>query len=472
MPRNGKRSKNNGRRRKKSKYRCGKSNASKRGKRPQSQARNQANAIIRSVSNWGPAKQRDSSNPVSGVNENRKAAAPSPKVSIRGWHSRASSPLPMDDGDVFQMSSHEHIFQIQTCESKIPQKFYIYDNRTDKWREFAHFPIDEMAHIWERNGGGWGDNEGEESRFVILPEKRKLYLSTDRYVLREFNMDTKKWRMLTKWSGEDHGVNPLVNVNGVVHCVGALDAADHCILNEEKGEWECIHDLEPMMGFRESLEGHIVYRMRASAYFSMIFVKSKQLILLIGVQDQRSQQAPGSVGYIWSFSTKNIAKNTWQRIEGLTFNFNKVSTVLTADEQFVIISGGRHLKDGPTGDYILSDAIHVLDMRNDHNFILRQSSIRCPAAGECIIFRTGNGLHIENRLIVVGWIRSVFQNEEIKHIPMPSDDVTRLILDWYDREIVHWIFCYSYNSHILQDTVALEPGDHFVIPVQDILSSL
>ena len=75
-----------------------------------------------------------------------------------------------------------------------------------------------------------------------------------------------------------------------------------------------------------------------------------------------------------------------------------------------------------------SDAIYVLDMRDAQHFVLRECSIRCPIPGQCITFRTGDGWSHENQLFVVGWIRRVFQSEEMKQMQMPPDGVVRLVV--------------------------------------------
>ena len=394
------------------------------------------------------------------------------------WRKYSKAPVQITEGEAIRISDNKFIFSVEynyfidDTAYMTEQALLIYDADTGEWTKFAHFP---EPH--ERWAGA------EYPKIAVIPERRKVYLCLDGRAMRVLDMDSKEWTAVTIDRLQlVHGLNPLINANGILHCIGGPDEADHHIWNEEDSEWQCIHDFGATMGITRDPTRDMPHD---DVYdFSMIFVESKQLILLIGVQDQGTSRRPGSLGSIWTFSTKYISENTWQRIEGVTFDFNRVSAVLSADQQFVIIAGGQKMspvmEQGPQG---VSDAIYVLDMRDDRNFVLRECFIRCPAFGQCITLRTGNGFSVDNHLLIVGWIRRVFRNKDMNHMLMPPDGVMRLIIEWYDKELLHWIYCSSlewFDRFNVSDDEEIEgpenapspvESDHFVIPMQDVLTS-
>lgn len=388
------------------------------------------------------------------------------------WRSWSSVPTRIKGGDVARSSSHEFILVMVICDQDhghsqaLKQACFTYDSRTDEWIQWSDYPPSFESHYL-------GD---DYPRVCVIRETGKIYVASHCHYLGVYQMDTKEW--LAKY-GMNHKVmfclSPLVNVNGTLHCIGVEEEGMHAFWIEERkdcmGDWQCIHDLGTTMGIFKYEDGELLDDVTD---FSMIFVESKQLILLIGVQDGGTFRQVGSLGSIWSFSAQNIIENTWKRIEGIAFDFNRVSLVLTADEHFVIISGGQSMSAGNDGPP--SDAIHVLDMRDDQQFVLKKCSIRCPVVGQCITFRTGNDLTFENQWLVVGWIRKVFQSKGMKHMQMPPDGVIRLIVAWFHCELLHWVYCSCldpfFNTDPSERPAGPECSDHFVIPVKDIISSL
>lgn len=380
------------------------------------------------------------------------------------WRPRLSAPFRIKGGDVARISSDEFIvvmvYYVDLGGSCwVPkQACYHYNSFNDEWIKWSRFPAS-LDHI---------QGAPDYPRIAVIPQTGTIYISADFW--RVYEMGTLE--CLEVYGDEElYALSPSVNANGILHCVGVgmEDEADHCIWIPEEKELQCIHKFGDILGIPRDEYDDLLADVTE---FTILFVESKQLILLIGVPNYNVEDVDWG---IWSFSTKNIIENTWKRIEGVNLDFNRVSAVLTADQQFVILSGGQHMmtdRDSPTA----SDVIHVLDIRDEDNFILRQCSIRCPALAQCITFRTGNGLNLENQLCVVGWIRKVFQREEMKHMRMPPDGVMRLIVDWVDCELLHWIYC-SWLEPVFNIVAPYRPegtkcSDHFVIPVQDILSSL
>ena len=94
------------------------------------------------------------------------------------------------------------------------------------------------------------------------------------------------------------------------------------------------------------------------------------------------------------------------KINEIEIDFYGCQSVLTADENYVIISGGY--------DYI-SEAIktiYVLNIKDENGYILKQSSICSPISGDFMMLRSGNKL--KDELIAIGYIKTLFKSKQFK----------------------------------------------------------
>ena len=134
-----------------------------------------------------------------------------------------------------------------------------------------------------------------------------------------------------------------------------------------------------------------------------------------------------------------------------------VSSVLSANEEYIIISGGARATGGYDKDK--SDKIFVLDIRDETEYKLRECSIKAPKAGFNPIIRMGG---ISHKLLVIGWIKGLFKTKEFRNISLPPTYIMELILSWYFQEVIYWTenLCDGSERALYQ------------IPVKHILSSL
>ena len=70
------------------------------------------------------------------------------------------------------------------------------------------------------------------------------------------------------------------------------------------------------------------------------------------------------------------------------------------------------------------------------------------------------GRNKDNELLVIGWIKKLFQKKEMNHLLLPPMYFLKMIILWYDQESIYWIqYTDSENSY-------------YVITLEHILSAL
>ena len=95
---------------------------------------------------------------------------------------------------------------------------------------------------------------------------------------------------------------------------------------------------------------------------SLVYVPSKSKILLIGGIDHTQDKM---IRNVRSYCMKS---KKWRIIEEVNLEKYLVSTILTANEKYVIISGGK--KEKRIDGRCYTDDIYILDIRDDENYKL------------------------------------------------------------------------------------------------------
>eukprot|EP01084_Bolivina_argentea_P205651 351279_1 len=179
---------------------------------------------------------------------------------------------------------------------------------------------------------------------------------------------------------------------------------------------------------------------------SVIYIPSKQSILLLGGTDEEDTLTKE----LWIYSLKT---QKWKMINNVIFEGYWFSAVLSSNEQYIILFGGQN--DSKKYDDPVDD-IFVLDIKDDNAFKLKKSTMRCPQPGECHGVRTG-GINSKSDILVIGFIKKCFKENELKNIQLPPLYIMKLIANWYSMEMIHWI--------------SKGGNEHYCIKLKDILST-
>ena len=227
----------------------------------------------------------------------------------------------------------------------------------------------------------------------------------------------------------------FLNVNSVLHMIGGELATKHITWNSIDNKTEELYDFENLIGIKDMFGTKAIY------------VPSKHMILLIGAISRSNDPINDHDEYIgiWRYYLK---LKKWEKVDNIKFEFYNVTLALNADEDYVIVAGGYH-------DYKESDKIQVLDIRNENEYKLMESAVVCPDGGIHNIVITGGG--IKNEILVIGWIKKLYESLDSKDLVLPPMDIIKLIVDAYTLEEIQWI--------------KREGNEHYVIALNDILSS-
>eukprot|EP01084_Bolivina_argentea_P256776 432453_1 len=249
-----------------------------------------------------------------------------------------------------------------------------------------------------------------QTSFAVDLETNKLYLSEGSSPMIIIGIKTKQFHTdLVKDSNVTIPNYPcLVNANGTTHIIGGSGSSKHLTWNDTNNSFKEMHDFGKN-GIVSGIHGA-----------STVYVPPQKIILMIGGID-----AGNMIGDIWKY---DICSNKWSKVNGLKFDFFLTSSVLTSNEEYVVISGGHDKEHRGI------DTIHVLDIRDKNNFVFKQCSIKCPMNSNHPVIRSGGGL--KDELLVTGWIKHLFNSTSFNNTTLPSSDILQLILMFYYQETI------------------------------------
>ena len=187
-----------------------------------------------------------------------------------------------------------------------------------------------------------------------------------------------------------------------------------------------------------------------------IYIPSIQSILLIG----GFHLLDGYQKHPWIYS---LVTQKWREIEEISFKCIDFDAVLSSNQRYVLIFGGKKPTQGLMTEY--NDSIFILDMKHVDQWKLKRCAILNPKESNrrCFpkkvkrdfIFRTG-GIDSNDKKLVIGYIRDCFRQKEFENVQLPPMYLMRMIEKKFNTETFHWI----------------QDGKRWCISLKDILNRL
>ena len=178
----------------------------------------------------------------------------------------------------------------------------------------------------------------------------------------------------------------MVNVHGSIHQVGGggSDLIVHRTWNATQEIWN-------------TAKGSSGLKLPGLECNTLVFVPSKNILLLIGgLCDLYDTSTAG----IWRYGD---ATGDWEEIVGFEFDLSEGVSVLTGDEQYIVITGTKHYTQNEIVD------VYVLDIRDENEYKLMMSLTRKPSPDATLVARTSSIR--ETNLLTSGWTRKLFTTE-------------------------------------------------------------
>ena len=180
-------------------------------------------------------------------------------------------------------------------------------------------------------------------------------------------------------------------------------------------------------------KGGALYRRNVRKHGAVIYVPSKDCIILIGGHKSRGE----AVKDIAIFSRKT---QTWSIINDLYFNRYNFGIVLSPNERYILLFGGSISGIGRTND------ISILDIKTDNKWKLRKSKICCPRKGKCVVTKTPRH---NNKIIVIEYIKQCYKTKKFKQCqPLPLEIIS-MIYKWYSDDQIHY---FHEDEHFVMNT--------------------
>ena len=261
-----------------------------------------------------------------------------------------------------------------------------------------------------------------KTRLAYNDTSKKLYLidkDNDQMHILDMNDDKPKVQRLSNvniWSKDCH----FIFAENDLHLIAGRSDDAHLIYNAQI----------------KKFVRHLVYTdWQRNYYGGLIHLKSKRKMLFFGGWTDLHQCTDD----IWEYSFQCTDKR-WVLLERkLPIEVQVFGSVLTPDEQYIIILGGWAQNKGETDD------IYIWDLEN---MDFRKSEIKCPKVGQ---YRACIMMDEVQEIVIYGYLRKCIEMND-ENIPR---DIVRMILKW----------CCNTFVHLLKRT----DGEHWRIELSEIL---
>ena len=230
----------------------------------------------------------------------------------------------------------------------------------------------------------------------------------------------------------------LLCIDGDIHLFGGTTNSKHIQWNYKTKSFKYMYDFVDDMDVSEGIA---------------LYLRSKKVIVCIGGDKENEDDFFSVERDCYSkIYISNLGSNEWKMIQEKCPWKVTMAAVLTSDENHVIIAGIKGDDEG--------DDIYVLNIKDLDNVTLSKSKIKCPKPGLHHLLKSGDIQR--NELLVMGYIRNLFNSDEFHGATELPMEILMLIVKWHHNEMIHWI---EWNSK-------QKENEHYEISVSSILSNL
>ena len=253
---------------------------------------------------------------------------------VERWTQLDFPPETIPDGVIAAINETEFILSSRwipdyAADAQKINGLYIFNSTTNKWKLWMKYP-DEWKEVWHH--------------ILMFDSKQNcLYLwhkvqFSQPGKLRKIDIKTQKYQTIKDIDDEDDdgislyvvGKDTVVTSNDI-HFIGGGQERNACNrhikFDKNKKKFQEIHKFEQFDS---------IYTV------SMVYVKSKDVILIFGGSGQKNGIDIGGIGMMeFSLNTQK-----WTKIENITYNFYDGHAMLTKDEKNVILVPNLCFQDG------------------------------------------------------------------------------------------------------------------------------
>ena len=326
------------------------------------------------------------------------------------------------------INSHQYII-LARDDYASPYKLQKYDTDTNEWSLIMKID-DATLDQTDEWGLAWTIDIKSQIIYIITSDPQPLII----------NLKTKQMKQIeTTLDFQAEGRN-LLFIQNKIHMIRRKgyngEKPQHIIFDLDLSAFNVMHEFD-----------NIDTSLGAFTEYGFVHLKAKQLMFLFGGWIDGSLASDDERKWHQLSLKVGDKDKKWIELESVKFpvKLSHFGFVATLDEQYIIIMGGWI-----NGERI-SKQIYVFDVEK---FMLRECKIECPESGytACVMM---NGIP-DNDLLIYGYIRKCYEQDEMKDVNYLSDDLILLISKWISDEEIYVIF-----------------GDtHWSVKVSDILNSL
>ena len=276
-----------------------------------------------------------------------------------------------------------------------------YDIHNDEWSTFIQYP---------------SNHESNTSSICANDTKSELCIFGNEKIITKVNLITKQFEKfrVDKFCGR---YPSLLFLNNQYHIICGSWNKHHYIWNETTLKFESVHRFT---GLYQGNHSH-----------GLVHIKAKKQLILFGGLDKRIyQDAIWKCQYTLATNTEP-ATYQWEKLQlKLPFRMHSFGYILSADERYIVIVGGK------VGSLHFLNDIYIADVKEG---IIRKCAINCPGKSEYLCFKGYDRTEQQIELIVGGFLRTYY-SDNMRNVPV---EIIQMLKSW--------VLCY--DIHLIQKGV-------------------